>query len=396
MSQRPHARTFDESTRIVDNSGATSLLSQSDTASIAKPKKRAPTGEARDTRAPTAVRSDSVRAVVCTEGGTEVATVTDPTPARDEVVVAVDACGLCGSDVHAIERGETADGQILGHEFAGTIVALGADVTGWAVGRPVAVNPLGSCGHCRSCRKDLPFRCEARPNLGITAPGGYAEYVAVPQAQLVGLPDGMALEQGAHAEPLAVAMNAVRLADPGPGDAALVFGIGPIGLNAILALRLAGVEHIVAAGRSAGRRAVAQELGADVVLDTRETDVGSYVESSGRRFAAALECSAAPDAMAECIAVLEPGGVCVEVALNPATVPLAMGHLVDLGLTVSGSCAYSNHIYDKAVAEVVSGRVPVASLISERVGLDATPDALLRLRTPGHLVRVLIRPSLTT
>ncbi|WP_285486745.1 zinc-dependent alcohol dehydrogenase [Amycolatopsis taiwanensis] len=334
-----------------------------------------------------------MKAVVCTSGGAEVVETADPEPARDEVIVEVDACGLCGSDVHALERGTTFEGQVLGHEFGGRIVEVGAGVDRPVkVGQTVAVNPLGSCGRCRACAKGLPFRCPERPNLGITAPGGYAQYVAVPATQLVALPSGLPTEFGAHAEPLAVSLNAVRRAMAGPGDSVLVYGVGPIGLNAIMALRLSGVDHIVAAGRSPGRRAAAAKVGADEVIDTREVSIGDHVRDSGRPFAAVLECSGAPGAIAESLGVLEPGGTCVEVALSAEVTGVPMSRMVAEGLRVSGSCAFSNDVYDEAVEHIAAGRVPVAELISERVDLETTPDALVRLRTPGELVRVLAKP----
>ena len=333
-----------------------------------------------------------MKAIVCVPGGAEVAEVKDPVPAPDEVVVAVEACGLCGSDVHAIEHGVTAAGQILGHEFAGRIVEVGSSVSGGWIGHAVAVNPLGACGSCRACARGVPFQCSSVPNVGITAPGAYAQYVAVPQRQLVRLPDGLPVEMGAHAEPLAVSLHAVDLARVGPGDSVLVYGVGPIGLNAIMALRLAGVDIVAAAGRSPGRRAAAAGVGADPVLDTRETSIAEYARNRGARFTAVLECSGAPGAVAEAVQVLEPGGTCVEVALAADAPPVPLIRLVGEGLTVTGSCAFDTPTYDRAVGHIVAGRAPVASLISERVGLDATPEALVRLRTPGELVRMLTRP----
>jgi threonine dehydrogenase-like Zn-dependent dehydrogenase len=333
-----------------------------------------------------------VKAVVCVPGGVEVADVKDPVPAADEVVVAVEACGLCGSDVHAIELGLTAAGQILGHEFAGRVVDVGALAgTGW-IGRAVAVNPLGSCGACRACARGLPFRCPAVPNLGITAPGAYAQYVAVPERQLVRLPDELPVEEGAHAEPLAVALHAVDLARVGPGDTVLVQGVGPIGLNVIMALRLAGAGRIVGAGRSAGRRAAAAAVGADAVVDTRETSLQDYATDSGARFTAVLECSGAPGALAEAMDVLEPGGTYVEVAISAEVASVPLLRLVGDGLTIAGSCAFDAPTYARSVDHIAAGRVPVAAIISERVGLDATPGALVRLRAPGDVVRMLARP----
>ncbi len=325
-----------------------------------------------------------MRAVVCMSGGTEVADVPDPKPGSGEVVVQVDACGVCGSDVHSIERGYPREGQILGHEFAGRIVELGADVTGWRVGAAVAVNPLGSCGRCRACARGVPFGC-AVPNIGITAQGAYAQYVPVPTEQLVGLPEGVPVELGACAEPLAVALRAVGLGAVGRGDSALVRGVGPIGLAVIMALRLSGVDRIVAAGRSAGRRRAAAVVGADEVVDTRQAGVTG-------RFSAVFECSGAPGAVAASIGLLEPGGRCVAVALSAEVVPVPVAGIVGGGMAVLGSCAFDDDRYRSAVGHIVAGRVPVGDIISDRIGLAGTPDMLTRLRTPGELVRVLVRP----
>jgi threonine dehydrogenase-like Zn-dependent dehydrogenase len=336
-----------------------------------------------------------MRAVLCEGTRAFVAEVPDPAPAPDEVIVEVDACGLCGSDVHALQGGQVARGQILGHEFSGRIAALGREVTGWQEGQPVAASPLGSCGKCRTCARGLAFRCEAAPNIGITRQGAYAQYVAVPARQLVALPAGLPVEVGSHAEPLSVALQAVSLARAGPGDPVLVYGVGPIGLYAIIGLRMAGAGPIVAAGRSAGRREAAAAVGADVVLDTRQVPVTAYAEESGTRFAAVLECSASPGAFTEAMTVTEPGGTVVAVALTPEAPPLPLFGMVSEGLHLVGACAFSDETYRVAVGHLASGRAPVERLVSERVTLDQTPQALARLRAPGSLVRVISRPHLS-
>jgi threonine dehydrogenase-like Zn-dependent dehydrogenase len=334
-----------------------------------------------------------MRAVVCVPDGTEVGDLPDPAAGPGEVVVEVEACGLCGSDVHAIENGMTQPGQVLGHEFAGRIAEVGAGLTGWQAGQPVAVNPLGSCRSCRACAAGTPFACAAWPNLGLSAPGAYAEYVSVPAGQLVALPAGLPVEKGAHAEPLAVALQAISQADVGPGDTVLVHGVGSIGLNAIMGLRLAGVDHIVGAGRSPGRRAAAAAVGADEVIDTRQTSLSEYVAASGRKFAAVLDCSGAGGLFTEAMGLLEPGGAFVEVALTADVPAVPLFGLVQGGLRLYGTCAYSYQSFEAAVAHIAAGRVPVEAIISERVSLDDTPAALVRLRTTGELVRLLSLPG---
>ena len=327
------------------------------------------------------------------ETGTTVGEVPDPSPGPDDVVVAVEACGLCGSDVHAVQNGNCAPGQVLGHEFSGRIVAVGSEVSGWSEGQPVAASPIGSCGQCRICARGIPFRCPAVENIGITIPGAYAQYVKVPARQLVALPAELPIETGSHAEPLSVGSQAVKLAQVGPGDPVLVYGVGPIGLYAIMALKLAGVGPVVAAGRSAGRRQAAADVGADVVIDTREIPVAEYAKQSGTLFAAVLECSAAPGAFNEALTVTEPGGTVVEVALTPEAASVPLFPLISEGHHVVGSCAFSDETYRESVAHLAAGRVPVERLVSERVSLPDTPDALRRLQTPGSLVRIISRPN---
>lgn len=325
-------------------------------------------------------------------GGVEVVDRPDPVAQSDGAVVAVHSCGICGSDVHVVEAGVRRHGQVLGHEFSGTVVSVGGDVGDVRVGQLVAVNPLGGCGTCAPCGQDLPLLCAEVPNLGLTAPGGFAELVAVPRAQLFAMPEGVDPELGAHAEPLAVALHAIGMARGAPGDDALVFGVGPIGLRVILGLRACGAGRIVAVGRSPGRRAAAAAVGADVVLDSRETDVAAWASSAGMSFPQVYECSAAPDALAQCVPALAVGGTVVEVGLPSEPATLDTRAFVGRNLHMVGSCAFGVAEYRRSLQLLCSGAVNVGPLISERVSLAGAPDALHRLRRPGDLVGVLVQP----
>jgi len=333
-----------------------------------------------------------MKALVMQPGGVEIVDRPDPHAEPDGAVVAVHSCGICGSDVHLVEAGVRYHGQVLGHEFSGTVVEVGRDVRDLSVGQVVAVNPLGGCGACAVCRRDLPFLCAAHPNLGLTAPGGFAELVSVRRAQLFALPEGVDAELGAHAEPLAVALHAIGLAGAAPGADALVFGVGPIGLKVIIGLRAAGAGRIVAVGRSPGRRAAAAAVGADVVLDGRETDLGAYAAEERLTFPQIYECSAAPGALAQCVPLLAVGGTVVEVALPGAPETLDVRQFVSRNLHLVGSCAFGVAEYRRAVELLCSGAVDVTPLVSERVPLAGAPDALFRLRRPEQLVGVLVQP----
>ena len=333
-----------------------------------------------------------MRAMVLTPDGVEVTEVPDPRPGRGQVLIAVHSCGICGSDVHRVERGGGPYGQILGHEFSGTVAALGPGVEGLRPGQAVAVNPLGGCGSCPVCRRDLPFLCRALPNLGLTAPGAFAELVVAPSAQVFPLPEGVSPELGAQAEPLAVALHALGLAGASPGDDALVFGVGPIGLRVILALRAAGAGRIVAVGRSPGRRAAAAAVGADVVLDARETDVTGYAAREGLAFPQVYECSGAAEAVSVCAPTLAPDGALVLVGLGGEPASLDTRLFVGRNLRLAGSCAFGVGEYRRALDLLCSGAVEVGPLISERVSLAEAPGAVRRLQHPEHLVGVLVQP----
>jgi (R,R)-butanediol dehydrogenase/meso-butanediol dehydrogenase/diacetyl reductase len=335
-----------------------------------------------------------MKALITNGTGLELADLPDPEPVEGQVVIAVDSCGICGSDVHAVESGRAGTGRILGHEFSGRVARLGPGVSGWQVGQPVAVNPLGSCGTCEWCHKGLFILCRSTPNLGLSAPGAYAELVVADQQQLFSMPEHVPLERGSRAEPLAVALRGIVEASPEPGHNALVFGVGPIGLCVILGLRAMGAGTIVAVGRSSqGRRATATRLGADVVLDSRSEDVAQYCQKAGLRIHQAYECSGDPAAIQTCFEALGTGGTLVALALgrdatfNPHT-------FVTKNLRMVAGCAFGAAEYQRSLDLICSGAVNVEALISQRVSLAEGADAIVRLRTPGDLVSVLIQPSL--
>jgi threonine dehydrogenase-like Zn-dependent dehydrogenase len=325
----------------------------------------------------------------------ELAEQPDPVAGPEDVVVAVHSCGICGSDVHAAEGSSSRTDGIPGHEFSGTVVDVGHDVHDWRLGQAVAVNPLGSCGECEWCQREMFIRCRGRPNLGLGAPGGFAEYVAAHQSQLFALPDGMAVEYGSRVEPMAVGLRAIFEAGSPAGCNAIVFGVGPIGLHLIQGLRALGAGTIIGVGRSSvGRRVAAGRVGADVVLDSRETDVAAYVAEHGIEVSQAYECSADPRALVVLTRAVRAAGTIVAVAIGRAPAAFDTHLFVVKGQRMFGACAFGNRDFARALELIASGTVDVAPLISERVPLAAGPDAFVRLRHPGDLVSVLVQPGL--
>lgn len=326
-------------------------------------------------------------------GGVAVREQPDPTPGPDDVVVAVHSCGICGSDVHAAESSNGRSDGIPGHEMAGTIAHLGSAVRELHVGQPVVVNPLGGCGMCEWCQRDLLIRCANRPNLGLNTAGGFAELVRAHRSQLLPLPAGMPLEYGSRVEPLSVAVRAVAEAGSPLDSNAIVFGVGPIGLCVVQALRAAGARTIIAVGRaSTGRREAAARVGADIVLDSRESDVAAYVADRGIEVAQGYDCSADPGALDLLSRAVRTGGTLVAVALTQTPCPLDIRRFVTKAQRMVSACAFGNRDFARSLELIASGAVQVEPLISECVPLAGGPDAFVRLRHPGNLVSVLVQP----
>jgi L-iditol 2-dehydrogenase len=179
--------------------------------------------------------------------------VPEPDIARDEVLVRVAACGICGSDIHGMDgsTGRRIPPLIMGHEAAGVISRVGASVTGWALGDRVTFDSTIYCGECFFCRRGEINLCDNRRVLGVSPAeyrqhGAFADYVAVPQRILYRLPEGITFEQAVLVEPLSIALHAVRRTPLVVGDAAVVVGAGMVGLMVVQALRVAGCGRVIA------------------------------------------------------------------------------------------------------------------------------------------------------
>jgi (R,R)-butanediol dehydrogenase / meso-butanediol dehydrogenase / diacetyl reductase len=316
-----------------------------------------------------------------------------PEPRPGEVLLRVAYCGVCGSDLHEYydgpvfiptsphpRTGHSAPG-VFGHEFAGTVAALGAGVTGVEVGARVTVDPVVPCDACAFCRRGEVHRCGDIAILGNAGgPGGLAEYTRVPARQLVPLPDGVSLEEGALAEPLAVAEHGVSRLGRIEAEAALVVGAGPIGLAAALALRDRGVARIVIAELSDIRRAAAERLGLELLAAATEEVFPVVVECAGREASMTL----AVDRLAV-------GGSLLVIAMNPRPVPVALNRL-----NVKEANVYGTHLSTRADFETVVDRMRRAPLdLAAWVEITELDDVVATMGSlrEGRLIKALVRVS---
>jgi 2-desacetyl-2-hydroxyethyl bacteriochlorophyllide A dehydrogenase len=209
-----------------------------------------------------------MQAAFAAEGGQilvrEVAT---PVPSRGEVLVRVESCGICGSDLHWFHGQMAAPAVCPGHEIAGAVAAVGPEVAHLRAGDRVALEGIAACGECGPCAAgDYHYCCQIR-YVGLGIPGGFAEYLTIPARHCFVVPPGTDAATAALSEPLAVAVHGVRIAGLSIGQRVLVLGAGTIGLAAIVAARAGGAGEIIATARRPHQRAAALALGADAVLD---------------------------------------------------------------------------------------------------------------------------------
>ena len=382
-----------------------------------------------------------MRAVTCHEGHLEVEDVADLTPTEGEVLLDVERCGICGSDLHArLHCDETAgdvaalgyDGfmrsdqrVVMGHEFVGTVADYGPRTKAlWPVGTRLVALPVLRAGGSVHLT-----------GLSEQASGGYAEQVLVTASMAMRVPDGLEADRAALTEPMAVALHAVRRGRVGAKDTAVVIGCGPIGLAVILMLKASGVRHVIASDFSSGRRALAEQCGADVVVDPARESPWSSLEESRRYLTnpialaelgldamdklravpllpwarvmrAAEKAGATPrgPVVFECVGV--PGMIEHIVSSTPllsrvVVVGVCMGEdsfrpsvAINKELELRFAFAYDPSEFHQALQWIASGKVDVAPLVTGTVGLDGVAGAFEALGDPDRHAKILVDPTI--
>ena len=331
-----------------------------------------------------------------------VQTVPDPEPGPAELVLAVRACGICGSDLHLSEIADTAGGMtplpagtVMGHEFAGEVAAVGRAVAGrFRVGDRVTALPYIGCGTCRACLNGQGHRCPAVVGTGLgRIPGAYAEYVRVGAHETLALPAEVDDRAGAMVEPLSVGLHAVELARLRPGDAVLVVGAGPIGLAVTLWSRFFGAAHVIVSDLAPERADRAARMGATAVVHAGREDVVAAVKRAcDRRADVVFDCVGVPGSqqLAMDYAPAEGRVVVAGVCMQPDRILPVKA--ITKELEVRYVFGYGRRDFAVTIDMLARGRVDASPLLSETVGLDAFPAVFDALRTDKRKVKVLLEP----
>ena len=319
-----------------------------------------------------------------------------PEPGPDDIIVTVQAAGICGSDVHGYmgTTGRRKPPIVMGHEFGGTVAALGSQVSRLVLGQRVVVQPLITCGRCANCRVGLPNICLNRGGLGMNLPGAFAEAVRVPQQQAYPLPDEMSWEQAAMVEPLAVSLRAANLTPIELMDTVVVIGAGAVGLLALLAARLKGAGQVIVTDLSTHRLALARQLGAEAVVNVAEQDPQEVVQSltGGLGASAVIEAVGVGASVAQAFGLVRTGGHITWIGNSQPEVAVNMQQVVTRELTIRGSYGF-NEEFASAIQAIQTGRVDVQPLIEKVGALEEGPE-LIEALAKGRLeaAKVILKP----
>ena len=299
-------------------------------------------------------------------------------PGPGEVVLEVEAAGICGSDVHAYEWTGGYEFMVprlpltMGHEFAGRVARAGTG-SGWREGDRVCVIPLVPCDHCAACRADDTRNCLNREGIGLTRDGGFQREVRGPARCCVALPDAVDAELGALVEPLGVGAEAVLVGEVGLGDTVLVLGPGTIGQAIALMARLAGAARVLIAGRAdAPRFEVCRALGFTELLDVAEAPLKEQVlaATGGRAVDVVLEATGVPSTLNEGLSVLKKGGACVVVGIHAAPLTLPLTEFVRMRHQLRASHGAERRTWDRVIAHLARDPAGFRPMITHRLPLE--------------------------
>jgi (R,R)-butanediol dehydrogenase/meso-butanediol dehydrogenase/diacetyl reductase len=336
-------------------------------------------------------------AVLAGHGQIEVEEVDVPPVGHGDVLVEIELCGICGSDLHMVLDGWGARGSWQGHEWTGRVAAVGSGVDRWQVGDTVVGGPMVRCGTCPECQAGRPSLCSDRDTPGIgPEQGAFATYKVAPSEELLPMPEGLDARAAALAEPLAVALHGIHQSGVAPGQAALVMGAGPIGALTVAALRAMGVDDVTCAEPGERRQVLAAAVGATRVVHPGDLVVPSIAEPGlvvDGALDVVLECSGKGAAMETGLAQLKRGGTLVLVGAGMDQPRLDPNRILLNELVITGAFTYDFDGFDRALELLATGRLPVDHLIEPGVvPLDGVLEAMRGLADGRLAGKVLVQP----
>ena len=309
-----------------------------------------------------------------------------PVAGQGEVVVAVRRAGICGSDMHYYNQGQIGSFVpkrpfVLGHEFAGEIVEVGAGVPPSRLGERVTVDPSMPCSHCEFCRSGrynlcLNMRFYGSASCDPHINGGFEEFITAPTVNALVVPDTLSWGEAAMTEPLSVAVHAAKRAGNLAGRAVLVTGGGTIGQLTALAARAFGAGRVVVSDILPGPRRFALDRGADGVIDALSPDFSTQAEAlAPGGFDVVIEAAGSAAALGQALTLVRRGGTIVQVGTLPASVTLPLNSIMARELTIFGSFRFAN-VFPTSIALMAQGKIDVKPLITSVYALGELQAAM--------------------
>jgi len=312
---------------------------------------------------------------------------------KEDVLLKVERCGVCGTDIHIWAGTEpAARNVILGHEYAGVIVEIGSKVEGYSVGERVAIDPNITCGVCEFCRDGKVNLCSNLRALGVDIDGGFAEYSIVPFSQIYKIPAQISWNEAAMVEPLACALHGVDRAEIMAGMDVAIIGGGPIGLMMIQLVRLKGANKILLSEKSQWRRSIAESLGADIIIDPAKASLREQIKRYGNPDVV-IECVGMPQCQEEAVTIAKRGGTVLLFGCGPIGKSFSVGSF-DVyfnELTIKGS-ALNPFTHARAIKLISQKRIDVKSLVSDEIGLEEISH-LLRSGYQEKDLKIVVNPA---
>jgi L-iditol 2-dehydrogenase len=331
----------------------------------------------------------------------EIADVPLPVVGRGEVLVRVEACGICGSDVHGFDgsTGRRIPPIVMGHEAAGTVETVGEGATKYKKGDRVTFDSTIYCGECQYCKRGQINLCDNREVIGVSCGdyrrhGAFAEYVVVPERIMYPLPMDFSFEAAAMLEAVSVALHGVKVSQVTGGETALVIGAGMIGLLTLQAARAAGCKRVFITDVDETRLKLARQVGADETLHCSGAELVAEVMrlTGGNGVDITLEAVGRNETVAAAIDCTRKGGTVTLIGNIMPEVTLPLQKVVVRQLRLQGSCASSGE-YPEAIELIANGKIQVKQLITAVASLEEGPRWFERLHSrEPNLMKIILTP----
>lgn len=331
----------------------------------------------------------------------EIADVPLPVVGRGEVLVRVEACGICGSDVHGFDgsTGRRIPPIVMGHEAAGTVETVGEGATKYKKGDRVTFDSTIYCGECQYCKRGQINLCDNREVIGVSCGdyrrhGAFAEYVVVPERIMYSLPMDFSFEAAAMLEAVSVALHGVKVSQVAGGETALVIGAGMIGLLTLQAARAAGCKRVFITDVDETRLKLARQVGADETLHCSGAELVAEVMrlTGGNGVDITLEAVGRNETVSAAIDCTRKGGTVTLIGNIMPEVTLPLQKVVVRQLRLQGSCASSGE-YPEAIELIANGKIQVKQLITAVASLEEGPRWFERLHSrEPNLMKIILTP----